>query len=438
VAAKNEISTGYVPRPFQSNLHKKLKRFNVLVCHRRFGKTVFAVNHTIDRALRNPLKNPQYAYIAPTYGQAKRIVWDMVKEYTQNLPGVTTHEQDLRLEIQRPDRGDKVRIMLLGAENPGSIKGIYLDGVILDEFAECVPSIWGEAVRPTLSDRDGWAIFIGTPKGQNHFWDVHQKALKLGPENDWFTQIYRASETGVIRKSELEAAAMEMEPEEYEQEYECSFSAALVGSYYGKILEELEEKDRITDVPYDAALPVNTYWDLGIGDTTAIWFGQRLRDEYRWIDYVEQSGEGLEFYVKELQKRGYVWGEHIFPHDAAARELGSGKSRIEMLRSLGVQGRVLEKHKLDDGIHAARQLLRKSWFDRIKCERGLAALRNYTRKFDSKNKLWSTKPLHNWASNGADSFRYAAMGSSNDGLSGRRDRSRQNQVDDLDYNIFGG
>src|SRR3989304_4749260 len=164
-----KISTGYEPRKFQEILHKNLKRFNVLVCHRRFGKTVFSVNHCIDRGLRNTKRNPQYAYIAPTYGQAKRIAWDMFKEYTKNLPGVSTNEQDLRLEIERPHLQDKVRFLLLGAENPGSLKGIYLDGVILDEFAECAPAIWGEVVRPALSDRRGWAIFIGTPKGQNHF-----------------------------------------------------------------------------------------------------------------------------------------------------------------------------------------------------------------------------------------------------------------------------
>ena len=430
--------TGYTPREFQAKLHKRLKRFNVLVCHRRFGKTVFAINHTLDRALRNPLKNPQYAYIAPTYGQAKRVVWDMLKEYTRNIPGVVTHEQDLRLEIPRPSMGDKIRIMLLGAENPDTHRGIYLDGTIIDEFAECDPTIWSTVLRPALSDRLGWAIFIGTPKGENHFWDIHQQAIRLGEDKGWYTAIYKASETNVIPQSELDAAKNEMSEEEYAQEYECSFSAALVGSYYGKILEDLRSKDRMIDVPYDAALPVNTYWDLGIGDTTAIWFGQRLREEYRWIDYIEQSGEGLEYYVKELNDRGYIYGDHIFPHDIAVRELGTGKSRIETLADLGIRAIVNSREKIDDGIHASRQLLKKSWFDRVKCERGLASLGNYTKRWDSKNKLWSAKPLHNWASNGADAFRTAAMGMRDAGYSGRRDKPRQTQADDLDYNIFGG
>jgi hypothetical protein len=329
--------------------------------------------------------------------------------------------------------------MLLGAENPGALRGLYLDGVILDEYAECDPTVWSQVIRPALSDRFGWAVFIGTPKGQNHFWDVHQTALKLGEDRDWFTTILPASKTGVIDKGELDAARAEMEPEEYEQEYECSFAAALVGSYYGKIIEELDEKGRITEVRYDTALPVNTYWDLGIGDTTAIWLGQRLRDEFRWIDYIEQSGEGLEYYVRELQTRGYVWGDHIVPHDASARELGTGKSRVETLQSLGIRARVLSKHKVDDGIHAARQLLRKSWFDRVKCERGLKSLRNYTKKWDAKNKLWSAKPLHNWASHGSDAFRYAAMGiEDSSALDDRRNRRRQEVVDDYKYDIFGG
>ena len=429
------IETGYKPRAQQFDLHRALKRFNVLVCHRRFGKTVFSINHTIARALACKHRNPQCAYIAPTYGQAKRIAWDMLKEYTKNLPGVTTHEQDLRLEIQRPHLKDKARIMLLGAENPGSIRGIYLDGVILDEYAECDPTIWSQVVRPALSDRMGWAIFIGTPKGQNHFYDVHQLAKK-NQTGDWFEAVYKASETGIIAKSELRAAQYEMSDEEYAQEFECSFSAALIGSYFGKLLEEAEENKRITEVKYDAALPVSTYWDLGIGDTTAIWFGQQYRDEHRWIDYLEQSGEGLDYYVKKIKEKPYIYGVHGLPHDAAARELGTGKSRVETLQGLGLRPTVLPRHKLDDGIHAARMLIRKSVFDRVKCERGLNALRNYQRKWDAKNKIWSTKPLHNWASHGSDAFRTAAMGFREDGFLNQKPRSEV--VEDYDYNIFGG
>ena len=201
------VKTGYIPRKIQLYLHNAMKRFNVLVCHRRFGKTVFTINEMIDQGLRNPRKNPQYAYFAPYYGQAKRVAWDYFKDFTKNIPGVRVNEADLRIEIDRPDRGDKVRFMLLGADNPGSIRGIYLDGAVLDEYAEMDTTIWGQVIRPALADRLGWAIFIGTPKGQNQFFDIYELATK---DPEWFTAVYKASETHLIPKSELVTLACQL------------------------------------------------------------------------------------------------------------------------------------------------------------------------------------------------------------------------------------
>lgn len=431
------VTTNYRPRPQQAYLHKALKRFNVLVCHRRLGKTVFSLNHTIDKALRCPRRNPQYAYIAPTYGQAKRVAWDMLKDFTRNLPGVATNEQDLRMDISRPGTDDKVRIMLLGAENPGTLKGIYLDGVILDEFAECVPLVWGEVIRPALSDRLGWAIFIGTPKGQNHFYDIYQTALK-NADHDWFSVIYKASETNVLPQSELEAARREMSEEEYMQEFECSFSAALVGSYFGKLLEDAEEEGRITEVPYDPALPVDTFWDLGVGDSTAIWFLQQVGTRYLVIDYEEASGEGLDYYAQLLQSKKYFYRDIVWPHDGAARDFSTGEPRQKTFgRKFGKQPIILPRHAIDDGIHAARMLLPKCWFDRVKCEVGLKALRNYTKKWNAKDKVWATRPMHNWACHGADAWRTLAMGNKPDSMR-RGSLNLQQVVVDLNYNIFGG
>lgn len=429
------INTGYHPRPFQASLHTKLKRFNVLVCHRRFGKTVFSINELVDKALRNDKRNPQYAYIAPTYGQVKRIAWDMLKEFTKEIPGITYNEAELRCEIPRPYLNDKIKILLLSAENPGSLKGIYLDGVILDEFAECTPTIWGEVVRPALSDRLGWAIFIGTPKGLNHFHQVYDLALK-NQDRDWFAAIHRASETNVIAHSELESARREMSEEEYAQEFECSFTAAITGSYFGKILEDMEKEGKITNVPHDPALLTDTFWDLGIGDTTAIWFLQQYRQEYRIIDHLEMSGVGLDWFVKELQKKKYNYRDHVLPHDAAARELGTGRSRQETLRALGLRTIILPRQKVEDGISAVRMLLPKCWFDKVKCERGLKALKNYQRKWDAKNMIWSDRPLHDWSSHSADAFRTLALGNREE--SDRKDTRRQMVAVDLDYDIFGG
>lgn len=398
-----EIDLGYRPRPLQAKLHSELKRFNVLVCHRRFGKTVFSIMEMIDQALRNDRKNPQYAYIAPTYGQAKRVAWEYLKDFTKHIPGAKANEADLRIDIPRPDRDDKVRFMLLGAENPDSIRGIYLDGVILDEFAQCSPDIWGQVIRPLLSDRMGWAIFIGTPKGQNHFYDMYQMAL--GIDKSWYTAIYRASETGIVPSDELEDARMGMSEEEYDQEFECSFTAALMGSYYGKYINELDKQKRITGVPHDPATTVDTYWDLGISDSTAVWFIQVVGREFHVIDYLESSGVGLDWYVKQIKAKGFVYGEHWIPHDGAARELGTGKTRQESLRELGLSTKIVPRQTVADGIHAVRMVLPKCWFDQGKCARGINALKNYQRKWDAKNKMFVDKPLHDWSSNGADAFR---------------------------------
>jgi len=428
-----EVSTGYCPRPLQAVLHRSVKRFNVIVCHRRFGKTVWSINEMVDKGLRSTLKNPQYAYLAPTYGQAKRVAWDYLKEYTKNIPGRVANEAELRIDITMPD-GNRIRFMLLGAENPGTLRGIYLDGIILDEYAECDPSVWSQVVRPALSDRLGWAIFIGTPKGQNHFFDIYEYAKT---SDTWYTSIFKASETNIINATELMAAKAEMSEEEYEQEYECSFTAALVGSYYGKLLDIAEKEKRIGVVPYDPNVSVDTFWDLGIGDTTAIWFHQQVGQEHHIIDHLEMSGVGLDWYVRELQKKPYIYEEHGLPHDAQARELGTGRSRLETLQKLGLKRlHIIPKLSVEDGIHASRMFLPKCWFDAIKCHRGLLALKNYQKKWDAKNQIFMDKPKHDWASNSADSFRYMAVGVTPNQIKMSRNNLPKKAI--MDYDIFGG
>lgn len=406
------ISTDYTPRPLQSLMHARLQRFNVIVCHRRFGKTVFSINEMLDQALRNMRKDPQYAYIAPTYGQAERIAWDMLKSYTKQIPGVVYNESKLTCTIPRPHYGDRIKIFLLGAENPDSIRGMYLDGAILDEYAEMDPRVWGEVVRHALSDRLGWAIFIGTPKGQNHFHDVYQVA-KRNQGKGWYACIHKASDTGVLPDEELMAIRAEVSEEQYNQEMECDFTAALIGSYWGKYLA----KAKIQHVPHDPSLVVDTFWDLGINDTTTIWFVQQRGSSVKCIDYIEMSGEGLEYYVKQLKGQGpgaehrqeYVYRNHEWPHDGKTRDLITGKSRDRAMRDWGVRVNVNEKFDVHETIEAGRRLIPRIEFDEVRCARGIEALKNYQKEWDGKNKIFKDKPLHNWASNGADSFRLLSM-----------------------------
>lgn len=438
-----DVSTGYSPRPGQAPLHGWLKRFNVIVCHRRWGKTVFSVNELADQALRCEKESPQYAYIAPTYGQAERIAWDMLKKYTKNIPGVIYNESKLTCTIPRADRGDRIKIMLLGAENPDSIRGIYLDGVILDEFAEMDPRVWGQVVRPAVADRKGWAIFIGTPKGENHFYDVYRTALKNSGKG-WFTIVHKSSTSGVLPNDEVDALRAEMTEDEFAQEMECSFSAALTGAYWGKQIKDAEETKRICRVPHDPALEVDTFWDLGVNDTTVIWFIQQFRNEVRVIDHYEMSGQGIEHYAKVLKgqimdgehRSHYLYRAHHWPHDGRARDLSTGKSREETARALGIKPlRVHDKYTPSDGIQAGRLLLKKCIFDAQRCERGILALKSYTKRWDGKNKIWLDEPLHNWASNSADGWRLVAMAL-------RPGRDRQDEIGNLprkaqsDYNIL--
>lgn len=397
------VDFGYKPRPFQQYVHAKLKRFSILVCHRRFGKTVMSIAECYDRAVRNELAYPQYAYVAPTYGQAKRVAWEYFKQWARKFPKelVHIHEGELRIDIMRPDKGDFIRFMLLGSENPDSIRGIYLDGVILDEYAQCDPTIWSQVIRAALSDRKGWAIFIGTPKGQNHFYDIYNAMLG---RSSWYVGIFKASQTGVVDAEELEDARMSMKEEEYEQEYECSFAAALVGAYYAKYLNDLENQNRVRDIPYEPSVPVSTYWDLGMSDSTAIWFVQRVGREFRVIDYLQDSGKGLEFYAKALKDKPYVYDEHWIPHDGAARELGTGVSRQETLAKFGIRAKIAPKLSKDDCINAVRLILPLCWFNEHKTKHGYSCLKNYQRKFDSKKNMFEDKPAHDWSSHGADAF----------------------------------
>ncbi len=397
---------------------------------------MLAVNEIVDQAMRCKRKNPQYAYIAPTYGQAERIAWDYFKQYTRDLPGVEYNATKLTITIPRPAYQDRIKIMLLGAENPDSARGIYLDGVVLDEYGMMQPSVWGLVVRPALADRQGWAIFLGTPAGQNHFYDMYNLGLKFQGQG-WFAQKFKASQTNIIPKEEMEALKAEMSEEQWEQEMECDFTAANIGAYWGKAMRKAESEGRITKVPHDPSLLVSTYWDLGISDTTTVWFLQRFRSEFRLIDFLEMSGEGLEYYVKALKegpRSAYNYDmPHNWPHDGKARDLSTGNERSQTMRQLKAPVFVHKRYDVADSINAVRKILPFCYFDEEKCKRGIEALKAYERKWDDKNQIFMDKPNHNWASHGADSFRLLGM-SARPGLSDKPQALPRDAISD--YDVF--
>ena len=396
------IEIPYKPREHQLKVHELLegKRFAVVVAHRRFGKTVAALNHLIREAVLNEQETPRYAYIAPTYGQAKRVAWDYLVKYTTPLGG-TNNISELRVDFW--DR----RIQLYGSDNPDSLRGQFFDGVIIDEVGDQNPKIWTDIIRPALTDRKGWCLFIGTPKGHNHFKELRDRAKT---EDGWGLLEFKASETGVVDDTELKAAKNEMGEDKYRQEFECSFDAAVEGSYYGQILNELEEKKHMQEIPREELSRTFTAWDLGMGDSTSIWVAQLVGTEVRLIDYYENHGVGLDHYVKWIRDNDYIKAEHILPHDVRVRELGTGKSRMEMLEESGLEVKIAPRMGLDDGIQAVRRLLPRCWFNVPQVQIGLNCLRNYRRDYDEKRKIFYERPLHDWSSHGSDSFRYLALG----------------------------
>ena len=396
------IEIPYKPREHQLKVHELLdgKRFAVVVAHRRFGKTVAALNHLIREAVLNEKETPRYAYIAPTYGQAKRVAWDYLVKYTTPLGG-TNNISELRVDFWGR------RIQLYGSDNPDSLRGQFFDGVIIDEVGDQNPKIWTDIVRPALTDRKGWCLFIGTPKGHNHFKELRDRAET---DDGWGLLEFKASETGVVDKDELNAAKHEMGEDKYRQEFECSFDAAVEGSYYGQVLNELEEKKHMQEIPREELSRTFTAWDLGMGDSTSIWVAQLVGTEVRLIDYYENHGVGLDHYVKWIKDNDYSKAEHIFPHDVRVRELGTGKSRLEMLEDSGLEVKIAPRMGLDDGIQAVRRLLPRCWFNVPKVQIGLNCLRNYRRDYDEKRKIFFERPLHDWSSHGSDSFRYLALG----------------------------
>jgi hypothetical protein len=316
--------------------------------------------------------------------------------------GGSRNETELRIDLFNGSR-----IQIFGADNPDSIRGMGFDKVVMDEYAIMSPRVWTEIVRPAVSDKLGSVLFIGTPMGHNQFWEVFDFAQR--GHKDWYGKLYRASETGVIPDDELEQARAIMTEEQYQQEFECSFTAAVSGSYYGRLITKADKEERIGEVPVDDNAGVETWWDLGIGDSTAIWFAQRIGTEIHLVDYYETSGESLAHYANILMEKDYAYSRHIAPHDIMARELGTGKSRLEVANELGIDFEVAPKLEVDHGIESVRNTLPNCYFDRVKCKTGLDALRQYRKQWDDKNQVFKNKPLHDWCSHASDAFRYGCV-----------------------------
>ena len=358
----------------------------------------------MGRALNTAKPNAQYAYIAPFYSQAKRVAFDYLLRYTSHCR-VAVNIAELTVTL-----ANGAKIFLFGADNPDALRGIYLDGVVIDEPAQMRGRLFTEVLRPLLADRNGWAVFIGTPNGKNEFWELVQYA-KSHPD-EWFCMTLKASESGLLPPSELTDAERIMGDDEYAQEFECSFEAAIKGSYYGKLINAMG--DRLGSVPFDAALPVNVGMDLGYTDSTATWMWQILGTETRYIEAYEFSGLAISDYIDILseksQKLGYAYSNIWLPHDAKAKTLQTGRSLVEILhKQHGIRPNLVPNLSVQQGIQASRLMLQNCYIDETLCAPGVEALRQYQREWDDQLQAFKQNPKHDKNSHFADSFRYSAL-----------------------------
>jgi len=353
-----------------------------------------------------------YYYFFPTYNQGKKILWNGIDKdgfkFLNHIPEelrVRTSSQEMLIELKNGSI-----FQIIGTDNVDSIVGTNPIGSVFSEYALQDPIAWGY-IRPILAENGGWAVFNFTSRGKNHGYDLVKYAKT---QDDWFVQILPATETSVFTPEQLEKEREQYLIEDgddlrFQQEYMCSFEGSMQGSYYGKLMAQAEKDNRITKVPYEPQLPVYTIWDLGMADAMSIWFLQIVGKELRFIDYLEGEGEGMAYYAKELNDKGYVYSEHFLPHDADVREIGTGVSRKATAESLGIKPiRIVPKLPIDEGIASVRLILPRSYFDEDKCKRGIDCLRQYHKEFDEKNKCFKNKPKHDWSSHGSDSMRYTA------------------------------
>ena len=363
-----------------------------------------AINDIIRAAITCKSPMPLFGYVAPYRSQAKSVAWDYLKYFSRPI-AKSTNEADLIIELLN---GAKIR--LFGADNADAMRGLGFDGLYLDEYGDFKPSVWGNVVRPALSDKQGWCVFGGTPKGKNQFWNIYETSKKL--PNEWFSLSLPASKSKLLPESELQAAQAQLAEDQYLQEYECSFEAAIIGAIWGTEMRKVSEDGRITKVENQIEVKTHTAWDLGHTDDTAIWWYQVIGGEIHIVDFFALSGGTIEEFVSKIKEKPYNYGKHYLPHDARARTLASGgKSVIEQMAAhLGINNlAIVPSLTVQDGIQAVRMALPRCWFDAERCADGIEALRQYQREYDEDKKAFRQTPKHDWTSHPADAMRMLAI-----------------------------
>jgi len=423
-----QLPIGWKPRPHQSELWDALlagvKRADV-VAHRRWGKDEVALHWAAGAA---HARVGGYWHLLPEAAQGRKAIWDAVNPHTGRRRIHEAFPPEMNPQFKDSDMmvelGNGSTWQVAGSDNSNSLVGASVAGVVLSEWALAKPDAWTH-LRPMLLENDGWALFLWTPRGRNHATRAFEARLD---RPHWFCLKSPATETEVFSPEDLENEKAELVAElgskeegeaRFASEYLVDFDAAAPGAYYASLLGDADKAGRIGRVPVDPSLRVDTAWDLGIDDYTAIWFFQQAGREVRVVDYFETGGQGLEAIVRQaIAGKPYVWGTHHLPHDVMVRELSTGRSRHDTLGSLGLSRIVAgaPAHP-EERVNAARLMIPMCWFDAERCALGLERLRAYRRRWSRANRSYGG-PLHDEASHGADAFGEFALNRT--GASGAR------------------
>lgn len=399
----------FQPRNYQIPIIRALNsgvKRAVWVVHRRGGKDVTIMNWCILQLLMNP--GWTAFHILPTYNQAKKVIWESnnndglrILDYFPKEAIVSQTSQDMKIRLANGSL-----YQLIGSDNIDNLVGTNPKILIFSEYAIQSPQAW-DYLRPILKVNGGIAIFISTPRGKNHFYDLFNMAKN---NKDWFCELLTIDDTGVLTDKDLEEERKEgMSEEMIQQEYRCSFSRGVEGSYYGRLIEKARNENRICKVPYEPRSPVHTAWDIGYGDSTSIVFWQEIGGELRVIDFYENQGEGIAHYAKMLQSKPYVYGTHYMPHDAGSGSIQTGRTLQDVANEQGLKTTVLEREiDIHIGIEAVRSVINIAYIDEEKCAYLIKCLENYHKKYNDKAECYSETPVHDWSSHAADCFRYLA------------------------------
>lgn len=387
------------------------KKRAVLVWHRRAGKDK-AVFNFLAKEMCTRVGN--YYYFFPTYNQGRKILWDGKDKtgfpFLNHIPAELRAGDPNNTEMKLQTRTGSL-LQVVGSDNIDSIVGTNPVGCIFSEYSLQDPKGW-DFVRPILRENGGWAVFVYTPRGKNHGYDLWEMARKEAKrdKSEWYSQLLTINDTyqagGTVGPEDVdEDRRSGMSENLIQQEYYCSFDAAVENAVFGEQIWRARQEKKVCRVPWEPRVGVETYWDIGWDDSTAIWFVQQVGKEVRLIDYYEARLAGPEHYLKVLREKPYVYERHVMPHDADYGRMETGGKSLKMICSeMGLFVDIAPKLSKEEQIQNARLLFPRCWFDEDKCSRGIDCLSAWHFAFDSEKRILGRNPVHDWASHGSDAF----------------------------------